>query len=589
MALRKNQPNTQWMVAQRRQPSSVSNVGPTFIAVSTWGGSSCEKTTCTKTAYCISNDMLTQLALLTVVNNELGKPNAWVLTNLCTAVQDCIDQEFIQDLIWDTIQWFDYNDALNQWLLENPFPIPYTLTSTGNTITLTIAWNPAQTATLVLSNSLTNAWLVITSSVNWVVSNTDITSAVQALIDSNTDSVTNTVTGHRIATHTAVDNTAVDINETITTFTPSANGYTHTNEAWVASAVVYDVIDTSTPNPKLTITVDGTLVKTIDLNQNDIQINNAGSDFDLTDDSLSFVETNGDTATISFAKYNVTVTTQPNWDQLIYQNGNLLATVYKNAADINYDNTTSGLTATNVQDAIDELQSALAATTDLLVDNWDWTYTHTEVDGWVVTIDTRKSVLGDATGSVTTEITTDTPIVISTDPTQVGVLTDGTEIILPSFIYEKEIPLQQDPYINKDFIANMVSDWTGSWRQLFHVDDTITLTLPSLPTAPAWMKYVFVWEANMALAFTKLNWTVEAWLNVTWCMNTERTPVSVLADWSYFLARTIPVRFDAVSWAMTIDLIYYVSCEVWTPLTIVWWNIFYYCDWIRWYLKLVSI
>jgi hypothetical protein len=54
------------------------------------------------------------------------------------------------------------------------------------------------------------------------------------------------------------------------------------------------------------------LVKTIDLNQNDIQINNAGSDFDLTDDSLSFVETNGDTATISFAKYNVTVTTQPN-------------------------------------------------------------------------------------------------------------------------------------------------------------------------------------------------------------------------------------------------------------------------------------
>ena len=76
------------------------------------------------------------------------------------------------------------------------------------------------------------------------------------------------------------------------------------------------------------------MVKTIDLNQNDIQINNAGSDFDLTDDTLSFVETNGDTASISFAKYNVSITTQPNGDQLIYQNGNLLATVYKNAVDI---------------------------------------------------------------------------------------------------------------------------------------------------------------------------------------------------------------------------------------------------------------
>jgi hypothetical protein len=41
------------------------------------------------------------------------------------------------------------------------------------------------------------------------------------------------------------------------------------------------------------------------LNQYDVQINNAGSDFNLADDILSFVETNGDTATISFAKYNV--------------------------------------------------------------------------------------------------------------------------------------------------------------------------------------------------------------------------------------------------------------------------------------------
>ena len=359
MALRKNQPQTRWVVAQRRQPSSVSNVWPSFIAISAWGGSSCEKTSCTKTAYCISNDMLTQLALLTVVNNELGKPNAWVLTNLCSAVQDCIDQEFIQDLIGDTIQWFDYNDALNQWLLENPFPIPYTLTSSWNSITLTIAWNPAQTATLVLSNSLTNTGLVITSSVNWVVSNTDITSAVQSLIDANTDSVTNTITGNRIATHIAVDNTSVDINETVTTLSNITNGYRYTNESWVQTDVIYDVIDTSTPNPKLTITVWWVLVKTIDLNQNDIQINNAGSDFDLTDDIISFVETNWDTATISFAKYNVTVTVQPNWDQLIYQNGNLIATIPNTASWISIVDVGNYYTSSDVEWALQEIGLAL--------------------------------------------------------------------------------------------------------------------------------------------------------------------------------------------------------------------------------------
>ena len=359
MALRKNQPQTRWVVAQRRQPSSVSNVWPSFIAISAWGGSSCEKTSCTKTAYCISNDMLTQLALLTVVNNELGKPNAWVLTNLCSAVQDCIDQEFIQDLIGDTIQWFDYNDALNQWLLENPFPIPYTLTSSWNSITLTIAWNPAQTATLVLSNSLTNTGLVITSSVNWVVSNTDITSAVQSLIDANTDSVTNTITGNRIATHIAVDNTSVDINETVTTLSNITNGYRYTNESWVQTDVIYDVIDTSTPNPKLTITVWWVLVKTIDLNQNDIQINNAGSDFDLTDDIISFVETNWDTATISFAKYNVTVKVQPNWDQLIYQNGNLIATIPNTASWISIVDVGNYYTSSDVEWALQEIGLAL--------------------------------------------------------------------------------------------------------------------------------------------------------------------------------------------------------------------------------------
>lgn len=310
MALRKNQPQTRWVVAQRRQPSSVSNVWPSFIAISAWGGSSCEKTSCTKTAYCISNDMLTQLALLTVVNNELGKPNAWVLTNLCSAVQDCIDQEFIQDLIGDTIQWFDYNDALNQWLLENPFPIPYTLTSSWNSITLTIAWNPAQTATLVLSNSLTNTGLVITSSVNWVVSNTDITSAVQSLIDANTDSVTNTVAGHLIATHTSVDNTVVNINETVTSLgTPTIAGNILTipfnNENGVLQTVTVDLWGI-TPT-------------------NDINISTAT--YTAATNIITLTETNWDVYTIDLSEFSITTNTLPNGDVQIIQEGVVKATI----------------------------------------------------------------------------------------------------------------------------------------------------------------------------------------------------------------------------------------------------------------------
>src|SRR5699024_5471321 len=52
-----------------------------------------------------------------------------------------------------------------------------------------------------------------------------------------------------------------------------------------------------------------------------------------------------------------------------------------NAEDLGYDNSSSGLAADNVQDAIDEINTALANTSDTLVNNGDGTYTHTAVDG----------------------------------------------------------------------------------------------------------------------------------------------------------------------------------------------------------------
>jgi hypothetical protein len=96
------------------------------------------------------------------------------------------------------------------------------------------------------------------------------------MISSSSDSVTNTlVSGFKVATHIAVNGTLKDIFVPVATLTPTTNGYTYTAIDNTTTSVVYDVIDQATPNPKLTITVGGTLVKTIDLNQNDIQINNA--------------------------------------------------------------------------------------------------------------------------------------------------------------------------------------------------------------------------------------------------------------------------------------------------------------------------
>lgn len=160
MALRKNTPQTRGVMPQRRVPGNTSVWAPTFVAIWVWGGSSCEKTSCSKTAYCISNDLLTQLALLTVVNNELGKPNAWVLTNLCVAVRNCIDQEFVQDLIWDAIEWYDYNDAINQWIQENPLSTASNISYDNSTSWLTATNVQDAIDELVLDTniSLYEAW-----------------------------------------------------------------------------------------------------------------------------------------------------------------------------------------------------------------------------------------------------------------------------------------------------------------------------------------------------------------------------------------------------------------------------------------------
>src|SRR5690606_8074037 len=67
--------------------------------------------------------------------------------------------------------------------------------------------------------------------------------------------------------------------------------------------------------------------------------------------------------------------------------GTTITTIDTNAAAIAYDNSTSGLTGTTVQQAIDAIAAVAGGLSDTLVDNGDGTYTHTTVAGDIITID----------------------------------------------------------------------------------------------------------------------------------------------------------------------------------------------------------
>lgn len=109
--------------------------------------------------------------------------------------------------------------------------------------------------------------------------------------------------------------------------TSVTGGYDFTKADNTVTEVRYNLIDGTTNNPKLTITVGGTLVKTIPLNQNQISIAN-GTDWDLTDDELIIKDTAGTTvATINFSKYNISAATQTNGSINISQNGNIITTI----------------------------------------------------------------------------------------------------------------------------------------------------------------------------------------------------------------------------------------------------------------------
>ena len=80
---------------------------------------------------------------ITCINQQLLLPWAWALSNF---------KEAAQDAVWEAFEWFDYNDVLNQWLMENPFPIKHTIQASNGVATL----NPDDIINFVLDNTVSD-------------------------------------------------------------------------------------------------------------------------------------------------------------------------------------------------------------------------------------------------------------------------------------------------------------------------------------------------------------------------------------------------------------------------------------------------
>lgn len=130
----------------------------------------------------------------------------------CTEVLTCVTKEAVQDLIGDSIEWYDYNDALNSWMQENPF-----IAATSITYNNTVSWLTAtnvqnaidelsqQVGSLSYYELWADGWLSYTNEL-WVVNNIKL---------SHTETIGHTANIPFTMTHwlnsTRIDVTAYDV------------------------------------------------------------------------------------------------------------------------------------------------------------------------------------------------------------------------------------------------------------------------------------------------------------------------------------------------------------------------------------------
>lgn len=285
----------------------------------------------------LSNWSTFNIDLSALVENQQLSLAWWILTisewnsvDLCPVIAYCITNNGLPD-------WVDLF-SLNGTIITSGSNHNITIDSNNNTLELEVDWTTVSTAPIINSNDLSNTGLAITSTVNGITDSTDITSDVQALITSNTDSVTNTVVGHLIATHTAVDNTVVNINETITSLWD-----------WTLTGTVVSIPFTNENGTTINSNTDlAWLMNSAVFQSNDDQVLTAGATSDMDVQLVPTTVTDPDSQTDKI-NYEISVTPKPT----VICSGNALSATNKLLTSDTLDlNTTVPTTVLTTPDPI---------------------------------------------------------------------------------------------------------------------------------------------------------------------------------------------------------------------------------------------
>src|SRR5690554_5743091 len=242
----------------------------------------------------------------------------------------------------------------------------------------------------------------------------DSSGNVIAVIDLNASNVAydNSTSGlTAITVQAAIDEIAAVAGGLSDTLVDNGDGtYTHTTVAGDTITIDANVVSVTVSNGVYTfLDGAGTTITTIDTNAAAIAYDNSTSGLaaltvqqaideiaavagglsdtlvDNGDGTYTHTTVAGDTVTIDANTVDVTVV--DGVYTFLDGAGATITTIDTNASAVAYDNATSGLTATNVQAAIDEIVGLAGGLSDTLVDNGDGTYTHTTVAGDAITID----------------------------------------------------------------------------------------------------------------------------------------------------------------------------------------------------------
>src|SRR5690554_5815337 len=240
------------------------------------------------------------------------------------------------------------------------------------------------------------------------------------IIDANTVSVT--VAG---GVYTFVDGvgntiTTIDTNAAAIAYDNTASGLAATN---VQAAL--DELATQIGDLDLIDNLDGTFSL---MAPDGITVLGTVSKSDLTDEGDGlYTFTNNDGSDVQFDVRSVEVVfdAATNVYNFLDSAGTVIASIDINASNVAYDNATSGLTATDVQAAIDEIAAVAGGLSDDLVDNGDGTYTHTTVAGDTVTID-ANTVSVTVVDGVYTFLDGDNQIITTIDTNADAIAYDNT-------------------------------------------------------------------------------------------------------------------------------------------------------------------